>query len=473
METTAIRSRTKIRHLARPRRSEREPGRGGGGGGGSRPMRRERRLYSLLGFLLLLAVVYLNWFPGRDPAAPGGGLKLPVPWLQPRMAFAGRNGTHFVDAATGSPLYVNGWNSYWLLSSRSPALVAEMLRRGRRMGLGVCRTWAFSDGGPDALQISPGRFSEAVFQVLDYVIYEARRNNIRLILCLVNNLDNFGGKAQYVKWAQAAGANLTNSTDSFFYHPTIKGYYKDYVKAMLTRKNSYSGITYCDEPAIFAWELMNEPRCVSNSSGPHLQAWIAEMAAYVKSLDNNHLVTVGIEGFYGPGIAERLGFNPGDWAASLCCDFLQNSAVEHIDFASVHAYPDSWLPKARMEEKVRYLSSWVDSHLNDSENILKKPVLFSEVGYLQHANANTTVDRDILLRVVYDKIYDSARKLQAGGGALIWQLMVKGTHMYHDNFSLVARDHPSTYKLIKEHSCRLQMLHKKEGDPGWQCTIPP
>lgn len=242
---------------------------------------------------------------------------------------------------------------------------------------------------------------------------------------------------------------------------------------MLTRKNSYSGITYCDEPAIFAWELMNEPRCVSNSSGPHLQAWIAEMAAYVKSLDNNHLVTVGIEGFYGPGIAERLGFNPGDWAASLCCDFLQNSAVEHIDFASVHAYPDSWLPKARMEEKVRYLSSWVDSHLNDSENILKKPVLFSEVGYLQHADANTTVDRDILLRVVYDKIYDSARKLQAGGGALIWQLMVKGTHMYHDNFSLVARDHPSTYKLIKEHSCRLQMLHKKEGDPGWQCTIPP
>jgi endo-1,4-beta-mannosidase len=66
------------------------------------------------------------------------------------------------------------------------------------------------------------------------------------------------------------------------------------------------------------------------------------MAAYVKSLDTNHLVTVGTEGFYGPGIAERLGVNPGEWAASLCSDFIQNSAVEHIDFASVHAYPDSW-----------------------------------------------------------------------------------------------------------------------------------
>lgn len=105
--------------------------------------------------------------------------------------------------------------------------------------------------------------------------------------------------------------------------------------------------------------------------------------------------------------------------------------------------------------------------------MLKKPVLFSEVGYIQHVDANSTVDRDILLRVIYDKIYDSARKLQAGGGALIWQLMVEGTHMYRDDFSLVARDHPSTYKLIKEQSCRLQRLYGEEGDPGWRCSLPP
>lgn len=144
------------------------PARGVVGGGGA--MRQERRLYSLLGLLLLLAVVYLTWFPTTHDGGGGGGggwVKLPVPWLQPRMPFAARRGTHFVDADTGSPLYVNGWNSYWLLPSRSPALAAEMLRRGRRMGLSVCRTWAFSDGGPGALQISPGRFSEAVFQVRD------------------------------------------------------------------------------------------------------------------------------------------------------------------------------------------------------------------------------------------------------------------------------------------------------------------
>jgi len=428
-------------------------------------------MYSLLGVLLLLALAYLNWHPGHGPSAGGpGGFKLPMPWLQPRMSFVGRAGTHFVDTLTGAPIYINGWNSYWLLSARSPSLSVEMLRRGRRMGLTICRTWAFSDGGPGALQISPGRFSEPVFQMLDYVIYESRRNHVRLILCLVNNLDNFGGKAQYVQWAQAAGVNVTNSTDSFFFHPTIKGYYMEYVKAILTRRNTYSGIKYCDEPAIFAWELMNEPRCVSNSSGPYIQSWIEEMAAYIKSLDRKHLITVGTEGFYGPGRGERLGVNPGDWAASVCSDFIQNSAVKDIDFASVHAYPDSWLPKASMEEKVKYLSVWVDSHLNDSEYVLRKPVLFTEVGYLQHAEANSTVDGDILLKVVYDKLYDSAKKLQAGSGALIWQLMVEGTQMYHDDFSMVARDRPSTYKLMKEQSCRLQSLYGKEGDPTWKCS---
>lgn len=67
------------------------------------------------------------------------------------------------------------------------------------------------------------------------------------------------------------------------------------------------------------------------------------MAAFIKGLDQKHLVTVGLEGFYGPKTTERSGANPGDWAAKLGSDFIQNSAIDDIDFASVHAYPDSWL----------------------------------------------------------------------------------------------------------------------------------
>lgn len=66
------------------------------------------------------------------------------------------------------------------------------------------------------------------------------------------------------------------------------------------------------------------------------------MSSFVKSLDKKHLVTIGLEGFYGPKTLKRLMANPGDWAASVGSDFIQNSATQYIDFASVHAYPDSW-----------------------------------------------------------------------------------------------------------------------------------
>lgn len=219
---------------------------------------------------------------------------------------------------------------------------------------------------------------------------------------------------------------------------------------------------------------MNEPRCVSNSSAPLLQGWIAEMASFIKSLDPNHLVTVGLEGFYGHGRPERLGANPGEWASALGSDFIQNSANENIDFASVHAYPDSWIPKASFEEKVRYLADWVDYHLNDSEHILKKPVLLSEVGSHLHVKKNGSYDRDIILKMIYDKIYESAKKGQAGAGALIWQLLIEGMREYRDEFSLVARQHPSTYKLILQQSCRLKKLFRRREKPrknsAWPCS---
>jgi endo-1,4-beta-mannosidase len=94
--------------------------------------------------------------------------------------------------------------------------------------------------------------------------------------------------------------------------------------------SSYSGSIVFEEALPFKYS--GKMKSLSVNSGVY----------YVKSLDMKHLVTVGIEGFYGPGRSERLGVNPGDWAASLCSDFIQNSAVKDIDFASVHAYPDTW-----------------------------------------------------------------------------------------------------------------------------------
>lgn len=66
-------------------------------------------------------------------------------------------------------------------------------------------------------------------QALDFVVSEAKKYKIRLILSLVNNWDAYGGKAQYVKWGNASGLNLT-SDDEFFSHPTLRSYYKSHVK---------------------------------------------------------------------------------------------------------------------------------------------------------------------------------------------------------------------------------------------------
>ncbi|KAK9150123.1 hypothetical protein Syun_008432 [Stephania yunnanensis] len=380
------------------------------------------------------------------------------------MGFVRRNGSQFM--VDGRALYVNGWNSYWLMDQAvedySRPRVRAMLHTGAKMGLTVCRTWAFNDGAYNALQISPGRFDERVFKALDHVIVEAKRYGVRLLLSLVNNLQPFGGKTQYVKWAWEEGVGMSSSNDSFFYDPYIRRYFKKYVKTMLSRKNSITGIEYRNDPTIFAWELMNEPRCMSDPSGKYLQDWIEEMAGFVKSIDRNHLLTVGLEGFYSPKSPGKLDVNPGEWASVLGTDFIQNSKSSNIDFASVHIYPDQWLVGQPLETKLKFVEKWVVSHIDDGDKVLKKPVMFTEFG-LSNMNKDFELSqRDKLYKTIFDIVYRSARKNGAGAGTFIWQFMVGGMEEYNDDFGIVPWERPTTYRLITEQSCKLALIHRRD-----------
>ena len=48
----------------------------------------------------------------------------------------------------------------------------------------------------------------------------------------------------------------------------------------------------------------------SCSCGAAVQSWIATMAAYVKGLDPNHLLSVGSEGFYSPADTAQASADP-------------------------------------------------------------------------------------------------------------------------------------------------------------------
>ena len=43
--------------------------------------------------------------------------------------------------------------------------------------------------------------------------------------------------------------------------PQLREWYKDWAATLIARVNTITGVAYRDEPAIFAWELANEPRC--------------------------------------------------------------------------------------------------------------------------------------------------------------------------------------------------------------------
>ncbi|KAJ4821204.1 hypothetical protein LUZ62_033770 [Rhynchospora pubera] len=411
--------------------------------------------YHILAFTSCVAFIYFSFRDFKDD------FKSHFLDYKPQVRFVEINGTQFV--LDGKPFYVNGWNSYWLMDqavdeSTRPRVNA-IFRTGAQMGLTVCRTWAFNDGTYNALQISPGLFDERVFQALDRVIAEAGRHGIRLILSLANNLDAYGGKSQYVKWAWEDGVGLSSSNDSFFFDPSIKRYFKSYLKTVLTRRNHISGVQYKDDPTIFAWELMNEPRCTEDSSGRTLQNWIEEMSKYTKSIDQNHLLTVGLEGFYGPkSPPEKLNINPGEWYGMLGADFIRNNKIPTIDFASVHVYPDSWLVLADITEKENFVSKWVKSHIEDGDNILKKPVLFTEFGLSSNANGFDHSHRLLFYKSIFDTIYESAKKNGAGSGAFVWQLIVEGMEVFHDSFAFIPESIPSLHSLLKEQSCRLATL---------------
>ncbi|KAL0423204.1 UNVERIFIED_CONTAM: putative mannan endo-1,4-beta-mannosidase 9 [Sesamum radiatum] len=394
----------------------------------------------ILGMSLVLAALLVACSEGR--AVRGG--------------FVGTRGSQFL--VNGRPFYFNGFNSYWLMYMASDpstrVKVSDTFAQAAKCGMNVARTWAFSDGGYRALQTAPGLYNEDMFKGLDFVVSEAKKHGIYLILSLVNNWEGFGGKKQYVQWAREGGQYLNNE-DDFFTNPIVKDYYKNHIKAVLNRVNTITGVAYKDDPTIFAWELMNEPRCQSDLSGRPIQDWVAEMSAYLKSMDKNHLLEIGMEGFYGESMPEKKQNNPG---YEVGTDFIANNRIPQVDFATIHLYPDQWVPGSSDGAQEEFVEKWIQAHINDSQSILRKPLVVSEFGKSSRSSGYTVEARNTYFGLIFDRVYGCARTQGPCGGALFWQVMAEGMENWSDGYEVVLEQSPTTAGVIDQQSRRISSL---------------
>jgi mannan endo-1,4-beta-mannosidase len=318
----------------------------------------------------------------------------------------------------GAPFFPIGANNYFLFYA-SQTTVDEIIDGAALNKMTVLRTWGSLEiGNQDGSDSTQGKANGVYFQYwdgaapayndgedglsrLDYVVYKAGLTGLRLVIPFVNNWEAFGGMDQYVRWR---GGSFH---DEFYTDPVIRQWYKGWIAHLLNHVNIYTGVAYKDDPAIMMWELANEPRCKGSGLYPQsdtcstatLIEWATDVSAFVKSVDPNHLVATGDEGFY---------FRPesSDWIDSgrEGVDSLALAQIPTIDVMSFHLYPVAW---GRSRE---WATMWILSHFSDAQSI-GKPALLGEYGF-EDGN---------LRNAVYKEWTDTV--LSTGGnGALFWML---------------------------------------------------
>ena len=60
---------------------------------------------------------------------------------------------------------------------------------------------------------------------------------------------------RYVNWSSTA-----KSTNDFYTDWNCRQMYKDHIEHYVNRRNTYNGRLYKEDPTIFYWDLVNEPR---------------------------------------------------------------------------------------------------------------------------------------------------------------------------------------------------------------------
>jgi len=240
-----------------------------------------------------------------------GGEEEPGHYQPIQGGVVGSDGRRFV--LDGTNYYFAGANVEYLYSV-SDDTVAELLDLASNLGIRVVRAWAFHEGQDYSFQPERGIWNQMAFEHLDRIVAKAGDDQVRLLLGLVDNWGHNGGMFKYMEWvldehpeSLPEELRTTNALgtiplhDEFYTNAYAKQWYKDFVTKLLTRTNSITGVEYRNDPTIFGWEIVNEPRCETDGSknrayGRFIHDWICEMGAFVRTLDTNHMLAAGEEG---------------------------------------------------------------------------------------------------------------------------------------------------------------------------------
>lgn len=331
------------------------------------------------------------------------------------------------------------------------------IAEARKLGLTVLRTWGFNSdvASEHPFYTQSWDFNEEQFARLDAVVDSARRHGVRVIIPFQNYWDDYGG-------IRAVTRHLGKSKLEFFTDPACQQMFRDYIAHLVGRTNTRNGRLYRDDPTIMAWELMNEPRMDINDddtpdhhlydpTGEKLGAWIETMAAYIKQLDPNHLVSPGAEGHGFEGWAQHNNEGYGS-------DPIATMDQPAIDLLTFHPYLNDSKTRMTVDQAKALVTDFTKAGLARG-----KPVLMEEWGFdaqqpLVAPDGHLVPPQDAsfaMLRAYWYQLLPDTFRVAGGTGTNIWMLQTTGQDAnygvsVYTPGPLVEQDRPLTTILSQE-----------------------
>ncbi len=352
----------------------------------------------------------------------------------------------------GHPYYFTGtnmWHGCYLGSAGStgdrPRLLRE-LDSLKAYGITNIRALAASENSAirhsvkPAIQIAPGVADDTLLEGLDFFLAELGRREMHAVLYLGNYWEWSGGMSQYNVWTgdktvdpedttQGWGAFMDFSA-SFYLNPKAIEMNRDYIRLIVTRRNTITGVRYIDDPTIMSWQLANEPRPGRDGEAgrknlPAFYHWIDTTARFIHSLDPHHLVNAGSEGLVGMLQSEEY--------------FKQAFKTPALDYLTLHLWPLNWgwFNPQQWEETLPPTETkavaYISRHFALARE-LGKPVVMDEFGLGRDGGAilpgTPTQARDTYFALIYSVIEDSAKNGAPIGGTNFWAWGGEG-HVRH------------------------------------------